>query len=101
MDRFHGAIAGIPGLRRFFSGDPGTQAAVLSVLPADMDCETFAEALSAHGVAVRTGLHCAPIAHKTAGTLETGTVRFSFSPFNTPGQMDAAAEICEEILKKA
>ena len=101
MDRFHGAIAGIPGLRCYFSEKRDAQAAVLSVIPAGMDCETFADALSDRGVAVRTGLHCAPIAHKTAGTLETGTVRFSFSPFNTPEQMDAAAEICEEILKKA
>ena len=37
---------------------------------------------------------------KTAGTLDTGTVRFSFSPFNTEEQIDCAAEICKTILKK-
>ncbi len=100
MERFNRAISDGTGLRRFTCGDPEDQAAVLSVIPEGMDCEAFADALSARGVAVRTGLHCAPLAHATAGTLETGTVRFSFSPFNTPGQIDAAAEICEEILKK-
>ena len=100
MERFDRALADIPGLRRFDSGDPAVQAAVLSVLPEGMDCEAFAEALSERGVAVRPGLHCAPLAHATAGTQETGTVRFSFSPFNTPEQIDAAAEICKEILKK-
>ena len=30
------------------------------------------------GIALRAGLHCAPLAHKSAGTLETGTVRVSF-----------------------
>ena len=29
-------------------------------------------------MAVRAGLHCAPFAHESAGTLETGTVRVSF-----------------------
>jgi selenocysteine lyase/cysteine desulfurase len=99
MDRFVRGLADAPGLRRFYCPDPDVQSAVLSVIPEDMDCETFAEALSARGIAVRTGLHCAPTAHETAGTLLTGTVRFSFSPFNTAEQIDAAAEICKEILK--
>ena len=31
---------------------------------------------------------CAPLAHRTAGTLETGTLRLSTSFFNTPDQAD-------------
>jgi selenocysteine lyase/cysteine desulfurase len=38
----------------------------------------MAEKLGAFGIAVRAGLHCAPLAHESAGTLETGTVRISF-----------------------
>jgi selenocysteine lyase/cysteine desulfurase len=34
-------------------------------------------------VAVRAGLHCAPLAHRTAGSGESGTIRLSFSIFNT------------------
>ena len=30
------------------------------------------------GIALRAGLHCAPLAHESAGTLQTGTVRVSF-----------------------
>ena len=40
--------------------------------------EAAAEALGRQGVALRAGLHCAPLAHESAGTLETGTVRISF-----------------------
>jgi cysteine desulfurase family protein len=40
-------------------------------------------------ICVRAGLHCAPLAHKTIGTLERGTVRVSTGYFNTE----------EEILK--
>ena len=40
------------------------------------DCQTLCDRLP--DIALRAGLHCAPIAHKSAGTLETGTVRASF-----------------------
>lgn len=42
------------------------------------DCEEVADYLGAKGIAVRAGLHCAPLAHESAGTLKTGTVRLSF-----------------------
>ena len=41
-----------------------------------------AKILSINGIAVRSGLHCAPIAHKSVGTLEEGTVRVSVSVYN-------------------
>ena len=53
------------------------QAGTVSFVPA-MDCEEAAEILGRRGIAVRAGLHCAPIAHESAGTLESGTVRISF-----------------------
>lgn len=53
------------------------QASTVSFL-AGMDCEEAAEVLAGQGVAVRAGLHCAPAAHESAGTLESGTVRVSF-----------------------
>ena len=43
-----------------------------------MDCEEAARLLSEAGIALRAGLHCAPLAHKSAGTLYTGTLRLSF-----------------------
>lgn len=53
------------------------QAGTVSFLPG-IDCETAARMLARRGIAVRAGLHCAPLAHESAGTLETGTVRISF-----------------------
>ena len=35
------------------------------------------------GIATRSGFHCAPVVHETLGTTERGTVRVSFSYFNT------------------
>ena len=45
-----------------------------------MGCEEGAQRLAELGIAVRAGLHCAPLAHESAGTLETGTIRVSFGP---------------------
>ena len=45
---------------------------------AGMDCEEGARHLAREGIAVRAGLHCAPLAHESAGTLQTGTIRVSF-----------------------
>ncbi len=60
---------------KVFAGEH--QAGTLSFLPPG-DCEEFAGRLARRGIAVRAGLHCAPLAHESAGTLETGTVRISF-----------------------
>ena len=46
--------------------------------------EELGELLGKRGFALRAGLHCAPLAHETAGTLDSGTVRASVSAFNTP-----------------
>lgn len=94
-------LEGVPGLRVFRSRQ--NQSGVLSVIVDGMDCEETAQELSRRGVAVRAGLHCAPQAHRTAGTLETGTVRFSFSAFNDLCQVERAAGILRSIAtdKKA
>lgn len=60
---------------RVFSGQ--NQSGTVSFVPKG-DCEEMADQLGALGIAVRAGLHCAPLAHESAGTLETGTVRISF-----------------------
>jgi len=45
--------------------------------------DNIGQILSEHGIEVRTGLHCAPFAHKFLGTFPAGTVRFSVGFFNT------------------
>lgn len=51
-----------------------------------MDCETLADLLGRRGIATRAGLHCAPLAHESAGTLDTGTLRISFGHNANRGQ---------------
>ena len=75
---------------RVFTGK--NQGATVSFLP-EMDCEEAAQYLAQRGIGVRAGLHCAPLAHESAGTLETGTVRVSFG-------VDASMEQCSAFLRE-
>ena len=63
------------------------------------DCEEFAAELSRHGIAVRAGLHCAPAAHESAGTLASGTVRVSFGHDATPRQTHRFLQTAKTLLK--
>ena len=89
----------IPGLRVFAAPGLRDQAGVVSVVPEDGDTEALGQALSERGVAVRAGIHCAPLAHRTAGTVDTGTVRLSFSDFNTPEEVFQVLEIFHGISR--
>ena len=87
----------IPGVQ-VFAGGVGEQSGVSSFRISGKDCEETAAYLARNGVAVRAGLHCAPLAHKTAGTLETGTIRISVSAFNTKREMLRAADAMAKML---
>lgn len=52
-----------------------------------------------YGIATRCGLHCAPSAHKTLNTFPQGTVRFSFSHFNTTEEIKYAVDAINKIKK--
>ena len=81
-------LCAAPGAEVFLSGDQTDQAGVLSFRLRSRDCEEVGEELGRQGFALRAGLHCAPLAHETAGTLETGTLRASVSAFNTDREME-------------
>lgn len=74
---------------KVFSGPH--QGGTVSFVPRG-DCQETADALASQGIAVRAGLHCAPLAHESAGTLETGTVRVSFGPDAAPWQTAALSQ---------
>ena len=83
-------VLAMPGLRE--------QAGVLSFVPLKKDVEEVGTRLAEQGIAVRTGLHCASFAHKSAGTLDTGTVRVSFSDFNTRLEVYRLLAVLHDLL---
>ncbi|MBP0957861.1 MAG: aminotransferase class V-fold PLP-dependent enzyme [Oscillospiraceae bacterium] len=59
--------------------------------------EETAAYLSDRGFALRGGLHCSGLAHRSAGTLPEGGVRFSPSVFNTAAQTDMLADAVKKL----
>lgn len=100
LARARDALGQLPGVELFCDPLGKRQGGVLSIRLARMDCESAAQWLGERGAAVRAGVHCSPLAHRTQGTLETGTVRLSFSAFNTPKEVDRFAELLETMIRK-
>ena len=93
-------LAALPGVEVFADGKGQSQTGVLSFRVRGMDSEQIGEEPARRQIAVRSGLHCAPLAHRTAGTLETGTVRLSPSIFNTPRHIDTFLRELTAILRE-
>jgi len=74
---------------------------LFSFVADDIDCEILGEQLGKRGIAVRAGLHCAPLAHTTAGTIDSGTVRVSFSAFNNFRQVRHGTDVICKAIKEA
>ena len=98
-ERLLSALEGDAGYRVFGSHDYDKQAAVVSLLPRDGGSEELCQQLSDRGIALRGGYHCAPYAHQTAGTIETGTARFSVSAFNRLSEVDTLLRHLKSLQK--
>ncbi len=61
--------------------------------------DEVAEYLSINDICVRSGLHCAPFAHKMLKTEKTGAVRVSFSCFNDKNDIDRLIKIINKYIK--
>lgn len=78
--------------------DVEKQAPVVSINIGDEDSSEVSYILDkVFDIGVRPGLHCAPLAHKTIGTFEQGTVRFSIGPFNTHQDIEKAVDAIKKI----
>lgn len=92
----------IEGVKIYGPHNAKEQAAVVSINIKEEDSSEIAYILDkVFNIAVRPGLHCAPYAHKTIGTFEQGTVRFSIGYFNKKEELQqviaAIKEICSQL----
>ncbi|MBR6825360.1 MAG: aminotransferase class V-fold PLP-dependent enzyme [Oscillospiraceae bacterium] len=81
---------------RLFRG--AGQTGVLSFTVENADAEEIAQKFAIAGVCLRAGLHCAPLAHESAGTAPFGTVRISVSDRNRETELRSFRMICKKIL---
>lgn len=96
-ERFEEKVMNMDGIT-IYGGNHKTAITALNICGAD--CVEVAQRLSAeYDICVRAGLHCAILAHKSLGTENVGCVRFSFGFFNTPKEVDFAADALYKISK--
>ena len=87
------ALMDVPGVR--VHTQPGAMLMTLSI--EGVGSQEAASRLSAEGIAVRGGLHCAPGVHRFLGTLETGAVRVSPGENNTREDAHALIDAVRRI----
>jgi cysteine desulfurase / selenocysteine lyase len=96
--RLREGLEQIPGLRVISPPAP-KGVGVVTVAPEGISAAELSTRLEhGWGVCARPGLHCAPEAHRLAGTLETGALRFSLGWASTAEDVDRAVEGTDEIL---
>lgn len=98
-EAFIAGLASVPGARVY-----GPRAAALPTVALTIDKNDsgiVAQRLNdEHDIAVRVGLHCAPLAHRTIGTFPQGTLRVSFGCFNTEKEVGALISALAGICGK-
>ncbi len=92
-------LSGMKGIK-LYTSEPVIPylAPVLSFNVGDMPSEVVAQKLNARGIAVRAGLHCAPVAHEFMGTIKQGTVRVCPSLFSNMNEMHTFALSLMKII---
>jgi len=97
----YGSLKEIDGVQLYGPQAEEPRAPVLSLNINDIGCHEVAFILDeAFGIAARPGLHCAPDAHRTIGTIETGTVRLSLGFFNSEQDIDTAVKAIAQLASE-
>lgn len=91
-------LSSLPNIKIYAPKGGEENAGLFSFKAEGQDCENFAAALAKRDIAVRAGLHCAPLAHRSMGTLSTGTIRVSTCAFTTLRECDVFIGAVEQLI---
>jgi cysteine desulfurase family protein len=89
----------IKGVSIYGPQDIKQRTAVVSINIEERDCGEVSMLLDQkYGILCRSGLHCAPLAHRTLGTLKAGACRISPGLFNTVEDIEKVVRAVYEII---
>lgn len=98
-------LLGIGAIGSYAARGPGPgeeRVGIVSLTHESLGPAELARALEGRGIAARAGLHCAPAAHRSLGTLASGgTLRLSPGPFTGEAEIDEAVEALEDVAREA
>jgi cysteine desulfurase family protein len=101
LDKFLEGLLNMKKIRLVGKTTSDDRTAVLSVDFIDDDNGLIAYELGKeYGIMTRSGLHCAPSAHKTLGTFPEGTARFSLGHFTTLEEIEYSISCINDIVSK-
>ncbi|APU58886.1 aminotransferase class V-fold PLP-dependent enzyme [Clostridium botulinum] len=99
--KFINGLLNIDSVKVYGPLDSSLRTATISINSSKIDNSELGFLLdSEFGIMVRTGLHCAPLAHKTIGSFPQGTLRFSFGAFNDIKDINYALYALNSILNR-
>lgn len=101
MRQFYEGVKEIPGVKIYGDFTTEKRCPIVTLNIGDYDsAEVSDELLVSYGISTRPGAHCAPLMHEALGTIEQGAVRFSFSHYNTEGEVQTAIEAIRELAQE-
>jgi selenocysteine lyase/cysteine desulfurase len=95
--QFEDGISQIPSVK-LYRCEP--RVPIVSFNIGDFNAQAVSSRLSDKGYALRGGLHCSALAHRSLGTLEQGTVRFSPGAFNSSAQVSGLISAVRQVAKQ-
>ncbi len=99
LKTFMDGIAGLPHIE-LYGKTEGRKTPVVTMNIKGVDPAEVSQLLDEeYGIATRPGMHCAPLAHRSIGTYETGAVRFSFGYFNSLVEVAYTVNALKEIVE--
>jgi len=100
-DAFMIGLLNINSIEVYGSTDASRRTSTISVNSTKIDNSELGFILDTeYGITTRTGLHCAPLAHKTIGTYPTGSLRFGIGPFNDIKDINYVLSSLNNIIRK-
>lgn len=101
LERLYGRLVPHKSIQLFSRVGLNYNSGIIALLIDGMDSSETGNLLdSRYGIAVRSGFHCAPLAHKALRTEKTGLVRISVGYFNSIDEMDYTADSLIEIANQ-
>lgn len=99
MWQFYNGIKNIKNVKIYGNFNCAIKAPIVSLNIGSYDSSSISDELcNTYNIATRAGAHCAPLIHKALGLETQGAVRFSFSYFNTPQEVNIAINAIKELV---
>ncbi|WP_394896426.1 aminotransferase class V-fold PLP-dependent enzyme [Clostridium paraputrificum] len=95
--KLYEGMLNIDGIKLYGNTDFSKYTTCISFNYKNFDPAEVSYFLECNGIKTRSGLHCAPLAHKSIGSYPGGTIRFSLGYFNTEEEIDYTLSILNNI----